>query len=108
MTTHTNEAVKYFSGTATYSKTINLPAELLAKDNRVMLDLGQVESLAEVVVNGHNLGVFWKPPFIVDVTSAVRAICSVPSDLSLWKLAGSQRWRATGLTSNGERALVGN
>jgi hypothetical protein len=73
LTGHTNEAIRYFAGTATYTKTVELPAERLAKDNRVMLDLGRVEALAEVVVNGRNLGVFWKPPFVVDITSAARA-----------------------------------
>jgi hypothetical protein len=73
LTGHTNEAIRYFAGTATFTKTVELPAERLAKDDRVMLDLGRVEALAEVVINGRNLGVFWKPPFVVDITSAARA-----------------------------------
>jgi hypothetical protein len=35
----------------------------------VLLDLGGVESLAEVVVNGQPLGTLWKPPFRLDVTA---------------------------------------
>ena len=31
-----------------------------------------MESLAEVILNGQNLGVLWKPPFVVDVTRAIR------------------------------------
>ncbi|HWI58028.1 MAG TPA: LamG-like jellyroll fold domain-containing protein, partial [Bacillota bacterium] len=69
---HTNEAVKYFSGTAAYSRSFDLPANRLGKDKRVLLDLGRVETLAEVSLNGQNLGVFWKPPFIVDLTRAAR------------------------------------
>jgi hypothetical protein len=49
-----------------------LPADRLGDGRSVLLDLGQVESLAEVLVNGRNLGVFWKPPFVVDVTIAAQ------------------------------------
>jgi len=37
-----------------------------------VLDLGDVKNLAEVSVNGQNLGIFWKTPFRVDVTDALR------------------------------------
>ncbi len=67
------EAVKYFSGTAVYEKTFNL-SETLAPNpgSRLSLDLGRVEVIAEVEVNGKNLGVLWKPPFVVDITDAVK------------------------------------
>jgi len=32
-----------------------------------------VHNLAEVIVNGHNLGVLWKEPFRADVTDALKA-----------------------------------
>jgi hypothetical protein len=73
LTDHTNAAVRFFSGSATYSKTIHLSPERLAGGNRVILDLGEVESVAEVAINGRDLGVFWKPPFVVDITPAARA-----------------------------------
>lgn len=69
---HPNEAIRCFSGTATYGRTFELPADRLGEGRRALIDLGQVESLAEVVINGRNLGVLWKPPFVVDVTSAVQ------------------------------------
>ncbi len=71
-TEHPQEAIRCFSGTATYRRTFDLPADRLGDGRSVLLDLGQVESLAEVLVNGRNLGVLWKPPFIVDVTSAAQ------------------------------------
>ncbi len=70
---HPQEAIRYFSGTARYRRTFDLPGDRLGDGRRVLLDLGRVESLAEVLVNGRNLGVLWKPPFIVDVTNAVQA-----------------------------------
>ena len=65
------EGIKYFSGTATYEKSVHISAERLQEDRRVWLDLGQVEQLAEVTVNGTSLGVLWKEPFKVDITDVV-------------------------------------
>ena len=67
------EGIKYFSGTATYEKDIHISAERLQEDRRVWLDLGQVEQLAEVSVNGTSLGVLWKKPFKVDITDVVKS-----------------------------------
>jgi hypothetical protein len=72
-TEHPNEAIRCFSGTAVYRRTFEVPADRLGAGRRLLLDLGQVESLAEVVVNGSNLGVLWKPPFVVDATSAAQS-----------------------------------
>ena len=65
-TEYPDEGVKYFSGTATYRKTFDIPADRVGKE--LYLDLGVVKELAEVVLNGHNLGVLWKPPFRVNIT----------------------------------------
>ena len=68
---HTDPGVKYFSGTATYTHSLAIPAASLARGRRVYLDLGRVEVLAEVRVNGRNLGILWKEPYRVEVTDAV-------------------------------------
>lgn len=70
---HSDSGVKYFSGTATYHCTFSVPAELLGSDRRIELDLGEVAVMADVILNGHHLGVLWKPPFRTDVTSVLRA-----------------------------------
>jgi hypothetical protein len=69
---HTDPGVKYFSGTATYRTTLDVPAALSGTDRRVTLDLGRVEVMAEVLLNGRNLGILWKTPYEVDVTNAVK------------------------------------
>ncbi len=90
---HPDEAVRHFSGTATYRKVFDLPAEVGGRKSEigrgrspqadlrpltsdlaspVLLDLGRVESMAGVIVNGRALGVLWKPPFIVDITDVVQ------------------------------------
>jgi (4-O-methyl)-D-glucuronate---lignin esterase len=69
---HSEEGVRYFSGTATYSKSFHAE-QPGAGGKRIFLDLGQVEVFAEVHLNGRNLGVLWRPPYRVDVTEAIRS-----------------------------------
>lgn len=65
--------IKYFSGSATYTKEFDLPRASLGRDRVVALDLGRVKNFATVRLNGKEVAVLWKEPFIVDVTSAARA-----------------------------------
>lgn len=65
--------VKYFSGTATYHKQIDAPKEWFKPGAMVLLDLGTVREIAEVSVNGTAVGgILWDPPFVVDVTDALK------------------------------------
>ncbi|RIA43793.1 concanavalin A-like lectin/glucanase superfamily protein [Hephaestia caeni] len=68
-----DEGIRHFSGTATYTRTIDVPAASLRKGRRVYLDLGRVEVLSSVTVNGKDLGVTWKEPYRVDITDVVHA-----------------------------------
>lgn len=68
---HSDPGVKYFSGTATYSKTFSIPASIVAGGNRLYLDLGWVQVLADVWVNGRDLGRLWKAPYRIDITDTV-------------------------------------
>jgi hypothetical protein len=69
---HADSGVKYFSGTATYEKEVQIPAEMLATGSVLWLDLGVVKNLAKVKVNGVDLGILWKKPFRVDIAPAAR------------------------------------
>jgi beta-galactosidase/beta-glucuronidase len=69
---NTDAGVKYFSGTATYTKTIDAPADWFKAGGKLWLDLGDVKNIAEITVNGKPLGVLWKAPFRVDVTGALK------------------------------------
>jgi hypothetical protein len=71
-TDSTDEGIKYFSGTATYSKEIDIPAADLGTGHSLWLDLGRVKNLAEISLNGKSLGILWKPPFRVDIASAAQ------------------------------------
>jgi hypothetical protein len=69
---HPDPGVKYFSGAATYSRTINVPATLIGENRRFYLDLGEVAVMAQVKLNGQDLGILWKAPYRVDVTGILR------------------------------------
>lgn len=71
-TANADAGVKYFSGTAVYTKTVQAPRGWFRPGERMLLDLGVVKDVAEVSLNGVALGVFWKPPFRVDVTGALK------------------------------------
>lgn len=64
--------VKYFSGTATYTKMVQAPKEWFQPGGHLWIDLGSVKNLAEVVVNGKSLGIVWKTPYRVDVTGSLK------------------------------------
>jgi hypothetical protein len=65
--------IKYFSGTATYTKKVDIPVGSFTKGSQMQLDLGVVKNLAEVIVNGKSMGVVWKQPFRLDITNALKA-----------------------------------
>ena len=63
--------IKYYSGTARYSKAFDAPR--VSGNQRLYLDLGSIKNLARVRLNGHDLGVVWCAPWQVDVTGAVKS-----------------------------------
>jgi hypothetical protein len=89
------EATRYFSGVAAYSKTVDVPAEFLKGSRVVWLDFGEgraiaatarrpangmqalyegpVREAAVVWVNGQRIGGVWRPPYRIEVTVALRA-----------------------------------
>jgi hypothetical protein len=68
---HADPRIHYYSGTARYRTTFRL-APSAAGSSTLLLDLGAVEVMARVRVNGRDSGVAWKPPYVVDVTGAAR------------------------------------
>ena len=71
-TEHTNDGVRYFSGTATYEKEIEITADQLIAGRELWIDLGAVKNFAEVSLNGNDLGILWKPPFRVNISAAAK------------------------------------
>ena len=69
--THEHLGIKYYSGTATYRKIFDFDA--LSGSDELYLDLGRVHELAQVRLNGVDLGVAWTKPYRVNITSHVKA-----------------------------------
>lgn len=63
-----DERIKYFSGTAVYRNHLSIPKEQLKGEKRFLLDLGRVNDIVEVRINGKQSIVLWYPPYQTDVT----------------------------------------
>ena len=82
-----DDKTRYFSGTATYSRTVSVPAKALGEGKRVMLDFGAGAALPErpmpngirawyegpireaavITVNTKRAGSLWAPPYEIDI-----------------------------------------
>jgi hypothetical protein len=65
-----NPVQRYFSGTGSYVQTLRLKA---SEANAEELDLGVVDDLAELIVNGQNVGTLWKYPYRAKVQGLLHA-----------------------------------
>lgn len=63
-----DELTKYFSGSATYTTTFQLPATYQRGQTVGTVDLGKVESVARVTVNGMPAGTALRAPYQLDVS----------------------------------------
>lgn len=62
--------IRYYSGTATYRKKFD--AGEAPAGRRTWLDLGTVNHIARVRLNGKDLGVVWTSPWRMEITSALK------------------------------------
>jgi hypothetical protein len=63
------EGIRYYSGMATYRKTFDAPR---GDHRELYLDLGEVKNVAQVRLNGKDLGVVWTAPWRVAVGDAIK------------------------------------
>ncbi|MHB8901556.1 MAG: glycosyl hydrolase [Thermoguttaceae bacterium] len=68
-TTRPEDAVRYYSGIATYRNRFEMPA--LPAAGPLFLDLGRVSSIARVRLNGRDLGVAWTAPWRVEIPAGL-------------------------------------
>ena len=68
---HPDPGIRHFSGMAMYLKQFDLTERQAS--GTVWLELGAVAALAQVRLNGKDLGIAWTAPWRVSLTSAVRA-----------------------------------
>ena len=61
--------IKFYSGTAVYKKKFKFKPK---RGKRYQLNLGEVHSIAGVKLNGREFPNLWKPPFVLDVSDALK------------------------------------
>jgi hypothetical protein len=69
---HNHKQVNYFAGTATYREHIKLGTKDLCRNKRIILELGELNDIAELRVNGKSAGVLWYPPYSADITPLLK------------------------------------
>jgi hypothetical protein len=70
---HSDAGVKYFSGAATYLRSLTVRPQMVGQGRKLYLDLGEVRAMAQVTLNSKTLPTLWKPPFVVDITDVAKA-----------------------------------
>jgi hypothetical protein len=65
------DGIKHFSGKATYRRTFEVSVQR-SPNTAMILDLGKVNDIAVVRVNGQELATLWMPPYRLDITAAVK------------------------------------
>ena len=68
----TDPKAQNFTGTANYETVFAVDSKWLKKDKRIYLDLGSVNVMAGISINGKTLETLWMPPFKVDITELVK------------------------------------
>lgn len=69
---HDDRGIKYFSGIATYSKTIEIADDFIESGADYTLEIAKVCELAEIYVNAEKAGIVWKPPYATDITKFLK------------------------------------
>lgn len=91
-----DESIRYFSGTAIYHKQFELEGDDIDSASSMELDLGNVLVIAEVSINGHNLGLLWRAPYKVNIEEYVLEGTNTMEVkvTNLWpnKLVGEERY----------------
>jgi hypothetical protein len=66
--TRPENGIRYYSGRATYERDFDAAPDR----GRIFLDLGTVQAMARVKLNGTDLGTVWTAPWRVEITSALK------------------------------------
>mgnify|MGYP001067616642 FL=1 len=70
LSTNANDSIRYFSGTATYTTTVNL--DRAGRDEHMFMAFDNVGTMAKVYINGKYAGGVWTTPYKLDVTDFVK------------------------------------
>lgn len=62
------EGVKFYSGSAIYSRDFTIEKEALTKNSEAFVVFEDIQEMARVIVNGNDCGIVWLPPYKKRIT----------------------------------------
>lgn len=69
---HTDNRVRYFTGEAIYTKEFHLDEDIVKASKEIILDLGEMNDIASIRINGKDAGVWWYPPYRKNVVEMLK------------------------------------
>jgi len=66
------DGVKYYSGTATYTREFSIEEALLSKDTEVYVAFEGIQEMARFFINGNDVGILWTPPYQANITQHLK------------------------------------
>jgi hypothetical protein len=67
--TRPETGIKYYSGTAVYTKIFDM--KQAASASKLYLNLGEIHNIARITLNGHDLGILWCAPWQLEIPAGV-------------------------------------
>ena len=71
-TEHSDPRISNYSGIATYTMYVDVPAENFGKNIKAYLDFEKITDVGKVWINGKLAGSMWKPPYRLEVTELLK------------------------------------
>ncbi|MCD6347244.1 MAG: hypothetical protein J7L96_07480 [Bacteroidales bacterium] len=68
-----NEGIKYYSGSARYSRNFSVSEEVLSKVTEAFVRFENIQEMARVFVNGNDCGIVWTPPYKANISPYLKA-----------------------------------
>ncbi len=62
------KGVKYYSGSAIYTRNFIIKEEVLSKRTEAYVDFGEIQEMGRVFINGNDCGIIWTPPYKARIT----------------------------------------
>jgi hypothetical protein len=82
-TKHEMRGIKFYSGIATYKTSVQMDK---LEDKKYHIDLGVVNDIARVKLNGKDMGVIWCAPWRIDISGALK------EGANILEIEVSNRW----------------
>jgi hypothetical protein len=67
-----SEGVKYYSGTAEYTRSVTIDEGLISDAKEIYLSFEDIQEIARVYVNGRDCGIIWTPPYQARITKCLK------------------------------------